>query len=175
MKKKLYSIIAVGVLSLTITPHITNAESYESKEVDNQITQDFIPDLEQAFNESYNNNSNVIQKSYGLKVPESSIFIKKLAQGKSSLSKKGNKITSTGTTKGKKLTTITSATTGIGLAKGKLAKQGKKSTSGAYGTAKSTASMKKKKEKKQYGSVTIHTATNNGALYKGRSGVKKSY
>ncbi|MEB6196917.1 hypothetical protein [Mammaliicoccus sciuri] len=169
MKKKLYSIIAVGVLSLTITPHITNAESYESKEVDNQITQGFIPNLEEAFNESYNNNSNIIQESYGLKVPVSSIFIKKLAQGKSSLSKKGTKITSTGTTKGKKLTTITSATTGIGLAKGK------KSTSGAYGTAKSTASMKKKKGKKQYGSVTIHTATNNGALYKGRSGVKKSY
>lgn len=175
MKKKLYSIIALGVLSLTITPYVTNAESYASKEVDNQITQDFTPNLEQAFNESYNNNSNVIQESYGLKVPVSSIFIKKLAQGKSSLSKKGNKITSTGTTKGKKLTTITSATTGIGLAKGKLAKQGKKSTSGAYGTAKSTASMKKKKGKKQYGSVTIHTATNNGALYKGRSGVKKSY
>ncbi len=88
MKKKLYSIIAVGVLSLTITPHITNAESYESKEVDNQITQGFIPNLEEAFNESYNNNSNVIQESYGLKVPVSSIFIKKLAQGKSSLSKK---------------------------------------------------------------------------------------
>lgn len=43
MKKKLYSIIATGFFSLTITPYIANAENYESKEVDNQITQDSFP------------------------------------------------------------------------------------------------------------------------------------
>ncbi|MBU5266891.1 hypothetical protein [Virgibacillus proomii] len=71
-----------------------------------------------------------------------------------------------GSTKGLKLTTVTSATNSIkNMTTNKIAK-GKKKIAIGKRTAKSSSSLKATKKRNGNNSLTIHTATNQGVLYK---------
>jgi hypothetical protein len=97
-----------------------------------------------------------------------------LASGSTALSLDSGKVKSTGKTKGKVLTTVTSATTSLRLS-GMGYITGPKETAIAKFTATSVVSTNNPSGTQTFEGLTIHTATDSGVLYEARTYDSKSY
>lgn len=97
-----------------------------------------------------------------------------LASGSTSLSSGSGKVTSTGKTTGKILTTVTSATTSLRIS-GMGYITGPKKTAVGKLTATSVVSTSNPSGSQSFEALTIHTATNSGVLYEARTYDSGSY
>ncbi|MET1180643.1 hypothetical protein ABG775_22180 [Peribacillus simplex] len=98
-----------------------------------------------------------------------------LASGKTALSPTTKTITSEGTTKGKIISTVVSATTSIRNANLSLTKNGSKKIAIGKLTATSEAALGRNSSSNVYTGLTIHTATNSGVLYEARTTKSNAY
>lgn len=97
-----------------------------------------------------------------------------LASGSTKLSSGSGKITSTGKSKGKILTTVTSATTSLRISGMGYITGPKKIAIGKL-TATSEVSTSNPSGSQSFEGLTIHTATNSGVLYEARTHASGSY
>lgn len=174
-------LLLISILSVIFSFTQLNVNSVEASNNTNKnelkMTQNFEGDFESEYEkhddylregvESIKNevdSANTVTPYFN-KVRLRFVNIVKLAKGQSNLSSSGSKINASGTTKGLKLTTVTSATNSMkNMNTGKI-KKGKKKIAVGRATSKSSTSINKPKKTRGYGSLTIHTATNQGVLY----------
>lgn len=186
IKKQLLFVTLFSFVLCFVQLDVNSVEASKNVEKkDIEITKDFEVDFESEY-EEYDDylrdgieeemsrvdseNNEVVDDNtitpYFNKVHVRFVNIVKLAKGQSNLSFSGKKVNASGSTKGLKLTTVTSATNSVkNMNTGKITK-GKKKTAVSKATSKSSVSINKSKKTSGYGSLTIHTATNQGVLYK---------
>ncbi|KYC86317.1 hypothetical protein B4102_4080 [Heyndrickxia sporothermodurans] len=173
MLKKVASLSLAAALTIGIAGIHANA-SIEVSEVDQNVTENFNPNFDQIYKnvKFLDKTVNFGYQSGTENLGEVSTFassFKKLATGTTNvslISASGyQQIQSKATTKGKTLTTTTSATTAL-YVDGKKVGQGKKGTAIAKFTAKSTYSTAAGPSySRKWQGVSVHTATSGGVLY----------
>ncbi|MDT0150338.1 MULTISPECIES: hypothetical protein [Priestia] len=98
-----------------------------------------------------------------------------LASGKTVLSATTKTVSSKGTTKGKILTTVTSATTSLKNISLGLTQNGSKKIAVGKLTATSETSIGRNSKSNVYTGLTIHTATDSGVLYDSKTTKSNAY
>lgn len=175
MKKKLFSSLGLALFaSVTITAGVS-AETSEDKALQTaeQNTEKFEVNWDKAWENADQLNSTTdfgtTNDSSSGKIQAAASSWGSLASGSTSVVSdfiSGN-VDSTGTSKGKVLTTVTSATTSVRDASTGVSVDGNKSTAVAKFTAESTASISAVSG--LYQGLTVHTATDSGVLYDSRT------
>lgn len=165
MKK--VTLLVVGAVFCTGV--ITSGSTVFASEINEDLTKNYEINWDDAWDdvdvldESTNFGSSSDPNSFGTRAYGD------LATGNTSLSSTSTLVKSTGTTKGKILSTVTSATTSLrNVSQGYTASGSKKTAVGKF-TATSELSLTRAKTKYVYTGLTIHTATNTGILYDSRT------
>ncbi|WP_424475397.1 hypothetical protein [Oceanobacillus kimchii] len=163
-------VLTIGLaFSLVVAPLTVSAQTS-----DEQLTKDHVVNWNNVW-EEVDQNQPSQEIDFGSTVDPSSIGVKKwgeLSTGKTAMSKNLLKFTatSTGTSKGKVLTTTTSATTSVRDNNSGKTTNGPKKMAVAKFTAESTASRNYTMgTANSFTGVTIHTATHDGILYDART------
>lgn len=167
--KNLKLVAGIGALSIGLISGNYSAFAEENPQVsaeDQTLTESFNANIEDVHRDIEFPEENHNMKMAALNVINiPTVTIVDLAKGTSSLSSKDGKIKASGKTKGLTFTTTTSVTNSIkNYDSGKII-AGKKSMAISKFSCNSSSSMKKGKKKHKYSSLSIHTATNQGALY----------
>ncbi|MEK4967509.1 hypothetical protein MKX29_07440 [Cytobacillus sp. FSL R7-0696] len=173
MKSKALTIGLASVFSLSI---FTNGGQASAQSMDEQLTENHTVNWEEIWSNvgDYSEEvefGNVSPHEGGIEL----LSMGSLATGSTAVSLSGSTVKSTGKSKGRILTTVTSATTSLrDIAKGYTSQGGKRMAVGTF-TANSTTTLGNSKGKSPFTGVTVHTATDNGKLYSSQTGNTKSY
>lgn len=167
MGKKLIVVIALSVAFLGIAEgkQVFANDLGEVDPIDVGVTENYQPDFDELFEnvDLYPEDSD-----YDCSKNVTAAKFKGLAKGKTSIKKVKDKkqlIRTTGTTKGKVLTTVTSATAALYKGK-KLIGKGKKSTAvGKFTATSKVHTGAGKAKKKVWTGLTAHSATHDGVLW----------
>lgn len=157
-----------GFLSISV---FLNGGTASAQTTDEQITENFSIDWDDVWENADNLNPEV---NFGV-VDSQSRSLGSLATGSTAVSLSGTAVLSTGKSKGRLLTTVTSATTSLrDVANGITSNGGKRMAVGTF-TATSTTRLANTSGKSPFTGVTIHTATDSGKLYSSTTGNTKAY
>ncbi|WP_368654120.1 hypothetical protein AB4Y30_03525 [Ornithinibacillus sp. 4-3] len=180
MKFKVF-LFTVVILASVISPNTSSASEIDNEhESGLELTENHEIDMEKEFDEIevlFNeldaqaglDPDQITPFNFTLPLPVYFAKIVDLAEGETQMTVKANTIEGKGTTKGLKLTTVTSATTALKNFTTGAEKHGDKKTAIAKFTSTSTTSMNRASGLNDYANVTIHTATHQGVLYDART------
>lgn len=157
-----------GFLSMSL---FLNENTTLAQTMDEQTTEDFSINWDDVWENADDLDSEV---DFGV-VNSQSRKRGPLAKGSTKVSLSGKSVVSTGKSKGRILTTVTSATTSLrDVAYGITSNGGKRMAVGTF-TATSTTRLANTSGKSPFRGITIHTATDNGKLYSSSTGNTKAY
>lgn len=169
--KKYLALGMVGALSLSI---FASGGTASAESVEDQLTENFTINWDEIWE---NTNTDDLKEEVEFGTNSLSRSMDSLAIAKTALSLESDGyVLSTGTTKGRILTTTTSATTSIRDVANSFQKDGGKRMAVGTFTATSTARMGNTPGVvSPYTGLTLHTATDNGKLYQTSTGRTIAY
>ncbi|MGI8382534.1 hypothetical protein ACR0S4_28615 [Priestia megaterium] len=170
--KKLLIFGLVSALSASVFMGGGNASAQTSAE---QMTEDYTINWDSVWDnlDTYKEEVNFGNASDPSSVSASGLG--SLATGSTGLSSTSTAVTSTGKTKGRVLSTYTSATTSVrDIVHAVTSNGGKRMAVGTF-TATSKASIGNFSGKTPFSGVTVHTATSKGKIYSSNTGNTKAF
>ena len=157
----------ISAVLLTTTLLGFGGEATFAKNSDRQLTESYQVNWEEIYSIPEENHSDTI--TFGSAVNKKSDYSTAawgdLATGSTKISFSASGIKSDGSTKGKVLTTVTSATTSVRNMSTGVIKTGEKGIAIGTLTSSSSVTMSKSSAVTGYSGRSVHTATNSGVLY----------